>query len=637
MFRNFGFKHKIVLLVAAALLGFVVLSVVSSLRNERLTVDARRGQLVAAVQSAANIAAAYRERAASGEMPVDEAKKAAIDAIRLSRYGGADGRSEYFYIWTVDGATVMHPTHPEWTGQSMIGKLLDAEGGDSLKNLLDAVAASANGRAFSKAMFPRPGQTQALPKLQYGTRIDGWNWVVGSGVYMDDLDALVRSERLHDVMVALALLAVVAGAGWLVARSVLRQIGGDPAEAMRVMDEVASGNLAARLDRAAGGSLLDGLQTMIASLRRMIEQVHVSTESIRTAADEIAVGNLDLSQRTEETASNLQETAASLEQITGTVRQTADSARTANQLATTASDVAARGGGVVEEVVSTMGEINESSRRIADIIGTIDGIAFQTNILALNAAVEAARAGEQGRGFAVVASEVRSLAQRSADAAKEIKALIGTSVERVEAGSRLVQDAGESMREIVVSVQRVTDVIGEITAAANEQSSGIDQINVAVTQLDQMTQQNAALVEESAAAAESLKHQAVNLADVVGVFQVGESDEAGAAIARARESARQRPLRMADPGSASSTRALKSNAVASRRGTGTSVRAASGASRGASVPAASGAVGTKLAVAAASSAAGRARAGAVTTGATARDGAAQPAKAVAADDGWETF
>ncbi len=531
-----GFKHKIVLLVASALLGFAVLSVLSSLRNERLTADGRRGELVAAVQSAANIAFAYQARAASGAMSVEDAQKAAVEAIRLSRYGGADGRTEYFYIWTADGSTVMHPMRPEWTGQRMIGRLLDADGGDTLKRLLDAIAESPDGRAFSQAYFPKPGQTQAVPKLQYGMSVDGWNWVVGSGMYLDDLDALVHSQRTKDAVVALLLLAVVAGTGYGVGRSVLRQIGGDPIEAMRVMDQVAGGNLAARLERAAPGSLLDALQTMIGCLRRTIEQVHVSTESMRTAADEIAVGNLDLSQRTEETASNLQQTASSLEEITGTVRQTADSSRTANQLVTTASDAAAKGGEVVDQVVSTTGEIDESSRRIADIIGTIDGIAFQTNILALNAAVEAARAGEQGRGFAVVASEVRSLAQRSAEAAREIKALIGTSVERVEAGSRLVRDAGESMREIVVSVQRVTDIIGEITAASNEQSRGIDQINSAVAQLDQMTQQNAALVEESAAAAESLKHQATKLGETVGVFRVG--DPASVAIERARDSAK---------------------------------------------------------------------------------------------------
>ncbi|MCD6674786.1 MAG: methyl-accepting chemotaxis protein [Burkholderiaceae bacterium] len=612
MFRRLGFKHKILLLVATALLGFIVLSLVSSLRNERLAVDARHGELVTAVQSAVNIAAAYQARAASGAMPVEEAQKAAIEAIRLARYGGADGKTEYFYIWTVDGSTVMHPTHPEWTGQPMLGKLLDATGGDTLKRLLDAVAASPNGRAFAQAYFPRPGQTQAVPKLQYGTRVDGWNWVVGSGMYLDDLDALVQSQRVRDAATALVLLAIVAGMGWLVVRSVLRQIGGEPVEAMRVMDEVARGNLAARLDRAARGSLLDGLQTMIAALRKTIEQVHVSTESIRTAADEIAVGNLDLSQRTEETASNLQQTASSLEQITGAVRQTADSARTANQLASTASDVAARGGNVVEQVVATMGEIDESSRRIADIIGTIDGIAFQTNILALNAAVEAARAGEQGRGFAVVASEVRSLAQRSADAAKEIKDLIGTSVERVEAGSRLVRDAGESMSEIVVSVQRVTDIIGEITAAANEQSSGIDQINLAVTQLDQMTQQNAALVEESAAAAESLKQQATNLAAVVGVFQVDERepngarasarasrsseaatpDEARAAIARARDSAKRGAVRTVGVAPAARQHAPKARA-ASGGAAAAPRQAPAGTAAGTAAVGAAAAVGTE--------------------------------------------
>ncbi|MDE2276091.1 MAG: hypothetical protein KGK09_07320, partial [Burkholderiales bacterium] len=234
----------------------------------------------------------------------------------------------------------------------------------------------------------------------------------------------------------------------------------------------------------------------------------------------IASGNQDLSGRTEQTASNLQQAASSLEQLTGTVRQTADSARTANQLAASATTVAQRGGEVVSQVVSTMDEISASSRRIGDIIGTIDGIAFQTNILALNAAVEAARAGEQGRGFAVVASEVRSLAQRSAEAAREIKGLIGASVEKVESGSRLVADAGSTMGEIVASVQRVSDIIGEISAATGEQSTGIAQVNVAIAQLDQATQQNAALVEESAAAAESLRAQAATLTHVTERFQL---------------------------------------------------------------------------------------------------------------------
>ncbi|HYP32621.1 MAG TPA: methyl-accepting chemotaxis protein, partial [Burkholderiaceae bacterium] len=255
----------------------------------------------------------------------------------------------------------------------------------------------------------------------------------------------------------------------------------------------------------------------------VVGQVRLSSDSIATGSSEIASGNADLSQRTEAQAGNLQQTAASMEQLTGSVRANADTAGVANQLATEASAAAGRGGVAVNRVVETMNEIAASSRKIGDIIGVIDGIAFQTNILALNAAVEAARAGEQGRGFAVVAGEVRSLAQRSAEAAKEIKALIGASVDRVESGSRLVNDAGTTMTEIVASVQRVTDIIGEISAASTEQSQGIVEVKGAIGEVDQMTQQNAALVEQSAAAAESLKDQAARLAQVVSTFRLGEA------------------------------------------------------------------------------------------------------------------
>jgi methyl-accepting chemotaxis protein len=274
--------------------------------------------------------------------------------------------------------------------------------------------------------------------------------------------------------------------------------------------------------RDEAAELLRALSQMQESLRSIVGDVRGSADSIGTASREVASGNADLSTRTEQTASNLQQTASSMAQITATVRQSGDSAAQANQLAHSAASVAQRGGTVVAQVVATMDEINTSSKKIADIIGTIDGIAFQTNILALNAAVEAARAGEQGRGFAVVAAEVRSLAQRSAEAAREIKTLIGTSVDKVEAGSRLVGEAGSTMTEIVASVQRVTDIIGEISAAAGEQNQGIGQVNSAVNELDRMTQQNAALVEESAAAAESLREQAERLGNVVAAFQLGD-------------------------------------------------------------------------------------------------------------------
>ena len=262
------------------------------------------------------------------------------------------------------------------------------------------------------------------------------------------------------------------------------------------------------------------LQGVLGRIDRIVGDVQASAQNCNTASQEIASGNQDLSHRTERTASGLQQIASSMEQITGTVRQTADSARTANQLAASASDAAGRGGQVVSQVVATMDEISASSRQIGDIIGTIDGIAFQTNILALNAAVEAARAGEQGRGFAVVAGEVRSLAQRSAEAAREIKGLIGATVERVEQGTTLVDKAGTTMQEIVVSIGRVTDIMGEICSASAEQSAGVEQVGQAITQMDNATQQNAALVEQSAAAADSLKQQARSLLDTVAVFRL---------------------------------------------------------------------------------------------------------------------
>ncbi|MGA0609428.1 methyl-accepting chemotaxis protein [Caldimonas sp. KR1-144] len=329
-----------------------------------------------------------------------------------------------------------------------------------------------------------------------------------------------RTRQAHAMMLGATALAVALGA-WLtlaISRSITRPLH----ELQDAVAAWATGDLGSALGAHGRDELSQaqrGLNAMRASLVTLLGQVRRSADGVTTASTEIATGNQDLSARTEQTASNLQETAASMEQLTGTVKQTADSARTANQLASSASTSAAKGGEVVAQVVATMDEINASSKKIVDIIGVIDGIAFQTNILALNAAVEAARAGEQGRGFAVVASEVRSLAQRSADAAKEIKTLIGASVEKVDSGAKLVQDAGGAMNEIVASVRRVSDIIGEITAAAAEQSDGIGQVNSAVTNLDRMTQQNAALVEQGAAAAESLKEQAQRLQQAVAVFR----------------------------------------------------------------------------------------------------------------------
>jgi len=345
---------------------------------------------------------------------------------------------------------------------------------------------------------------------------------------LDTEDAAAAVERTFWTLTALIVLCALIGSilGLGLVRSVMRRLGGEPVYAAQIAQEVAKGNLAVRVQRREGDqtSVLANMDAMRANLAQLVSQVRQSSESIATGATQISSGNADLSQRTEEQAANVEETAASMEEMNSAVKQNLESVQMAGSLAGSASEAAARGGEVVGNVVSTMDAISASSRKIVDIIAVIDSIAFQTNILALNAAVEAARAGEQGRGFAVVASEVRALAQRSASAAKEIKQLISDSVGNVEAGSNLVGEAGSTMNDIVTQVRRVADLIAEIGAAAHEQGQGISQVGDAINQLDQTTQQNAALVEESAAAAHSLNSQAATLVKLVSVFRLAEDE-----------------------------------------------------------------------------------------------------------------
>ncbi len=344
----------------------------------------------------------------------------------------------------------------------------------------------------------------------------------------DRIEAQVRTLL---IMLTVGGVLVGIAIGVLLTRNLTRQLGGEPLDVAAAATAIAAGDLTTAIDtsRAKPGSVIDAMSNMQASLLKVVSSVRGSSDSIATGSSQISIGNADLSQRTEEQASNLQQTAASMEELSSTVMSNAETARQASGLAGAASEVATRGGIVVGQVVATMDEITQASRKIGDIIGVIDSIAFQTNILALNAAVEAARAGEQGRGFAVVASEVRNLAQRSAEAAKEIKLLIINSVEKVETGTRLVDEAGSTMGDIVAQVKRVADMINEISAATAEQTTGIGQINDAVMQLDQVTQQNAALVEESAAAADSLSQQASQLVQAVAVFNIGHSENHHAA------------------------------------------------------------------------------------------------------------
>jgi methyl-accepting chemotaxis protein len=387
--------------------------------------------------------------------------------------------------------------------------------------------------------------------------------------WLDSLDEMVVTEDkqsaiiadeaksafavARNLMLALGGFALLIGvvAALVITRSLLRQLGGEPDYAAQIASQIAAGDLASVIHTKAGDktSLLAEMKAMRDSLVNIVGQVRTGTDTISTASSEISGGNLDLSNRTEQQASSLEKTSTSMKELTTTVKQNADNAREANQLAATASEVARKGGVVVSEVVDTMSSINESSKKIVDIISVIDGIAFQTNILALNAAVEAARAGEQGRGFAVVAAEVRNLAQRSAAAAKEIKTLIGVSVEKVETGTKLVAQAGVTIDEVVASVKHVTDIIAEISAASQEQSTGIEAVNHAIIEMDGMTQQNAALVEEAAAAAQSLQDQASELAHVVSIFKLSAHDQPGQSRAAAKPPAPRvpAPVRVSSP------------------------------------------------------------------------------------------
>ena len=386
---------------------------------------------------------------------------------------------------------------------------------DELMNLRDQ-------RAIDAATMEQRIRTELLPAREvYFAAME--DFVAFERGVIDAAGNQIQDVKNSSSLWFLILGAIALGVGIFSALRLSQGITRPIADAVKLAETVASGDLTATVKASSKdeiGQLLQALGKMNDNLAKIVADVRHGTESIATSAGEIANGNLDLSSRTEEQASSLEETASAMEELTSTVKQNADNARQANQLAVSASSVAVQGGQVVNQVISTMGTITESSKRISDIIGVIDGIAFQTNILALNAAVEAARAGEQGRGFAVVASEVRNLAQRSANAAKEIKGLITDSVESVEAGSKLVAQAGATISEVVESVRRVTDIVSEISAASAEQSTGIEQINQAVVQMDEVTQQNAALVEEAAAASQAMQDQSNKLEQLVSVFKV---------------------------------------------------------------------------------------------------------------------
>ncbi|MES2103660.1 MAG: methyl-accepting chemotaxis protein [Pseudomonadota bacterium] len=520
------FQQKLWVPLICSLLCIFSVSIYDAIQTRNVRIEERSGDLTNIDDAALSIVKHFGDMATAGTLTKEQAQQQAMAAIKNLRYG-KDG---YVTIVNLDGVSLMNPFKAENDGKNMMD-FKDVQGNYLYR---DIVATGKNGSGFVNYVWARPGETEPVPKMSRVATYKPWEWSLVTGVYMDDIDIAFKRSLLQSAAVLAGVCVLLALIVSAVNRSLNRAIGGAPEYAAKVAAEIASNNLSISVDTKSGddSSLLFAMKTMQSNLADTIGEIRRSADTIATASSEIAAGNMDLSARTESQASSLEETAASMEELTSTVTQNADNAMQANQLVKSASDVAQQGGAVVSQVVQTMETINASATRIVDIISVIDGIAFQTNILALNAAVEAARAGEQGRGFAVVASEVRNLAHRSAAAAKEIKALIGDSVDSIAAGSALVAQAGTTMDQVVSSVSRVTAIMAEITAASSEQSTGIGHVNQAITEMDSVTQQNAALVEQAAAAAGSLQDQSARLAQLVSRFKL-DSDDTGAAAAPA--------------------------------------------------------------------------------------------------------
>jgi len=513
--RKMTLNRRLGSMIAVLWTGLILIGIAGVWQNRTSMIEDRKDRLVALVHEATSVAQHYYDASQQHAMSEEDAKKQAMQAIGILRYG-ADG---YYSINDSQSVMLMHPIKPQLVGKNL-ADFTDPAGNHLFLDIVKASRQEHGG--FVHYLWSKPGSEEPVSKLSYGLRFAPWDWDIVTGMYMDDVNAAFVSNIIHWAFIIAVLGALATVAMMLLLRSVRRGLGGDLEVAVETTQRIANGDLTMRIPvhQNDDTSLMAALSQMQAGLADAVARVRAGTENINVGASEIAAGNTDLSQRTEQQAAALVETASSMDEMTSNVKMNADSASQAAKLAEQAADVATRGSSVVDDVVRTMNEITSSSQKIGDIIGVIDGIAFQTNILALNAAVEAARAGEQGRGFAVVASEVRSLAQRSATAAKEIKALIESSTNTVDQGAALVANAGSTMGEIVQSVRRVNEILEEISHASREQSAGIEQVNRAVGEMDKVTQQNAALVEQAAAAAQSLKDQASVLREAISGFSL---------------------------------------------------------------------------------------------------------------------
>jgi len=504
-------SHRLILLVGAALLGMAMLGAYSLRNLHQALLHDREAQIVNMLKMGEHLIAHYHGEELAGRLTREQAQ---ADAKAALTQLNNDGKS-YYWARLPNGLNLVHP-NPKNIGVIAEGETMD--GRPDSQAYIEALSHSEVGLVSVKSR--RDGKLMA--KLNGIIAFQPWGWWLGTGFFNDDIERVFWQAAMQFLGFFLAALVVMLALGWRVIRAVLGALGGEPAYASEVTRRIAGRDLSQPVVLPAGGeaSLLGSIARMQQDLAGTVRQISGNAVAIAAASSQIAHGNLDLSARTEAQASALEQTAASMEELTGAVSHNAGNAQQASSLAGEASHLAEQGGVVVARMVDTMGAIGQSSARIADITSVIDSIAFQTNILALNAAVEAARAGEQGRGFAVVASEVRNLAQRSSQAAKEIKELIGTSVTQVAQGGELAGQAGEAMQHVVEGIARVSTLVQEISAATHEQSAGIAQVNQAIVSMDDVTQQNAALVEEAAAAAQAMQEQAHQLSELVREFRL---------------------------------------------------------------------------------------------------------------------
>ncbi|WP_081077924.1 methyl-accepting chemotaxis protein [Burkholderia pseudomultivorans] len=517
-----SFKQRLGLPLVLSLFCLMLLSVTDAYRNRDVRLEERKSDLVHATQIALATIEFYAKRADAGELSAEQAQKQAMDVIRGLRYGEAG--SGYFSIVNSKGVVLMYPFDASIQNKPL--SELNPKAAAIVQQQIDLAARTGSG--FQRFDYPKEtsGVTTDAPRIAYVDMYRPWDWVINTSLFVDDIDSAFQANLLQSLGILALIALVLSGIVVALNRGIARTIGGEPGDAVEIAGRIAANDFTAAIATAPDdrGSLLYSMKRMQANLSGAINGIKASADSIASAAAQISAGDLDLSRRTEMQAASLQETAASMAELSSRVGQNTDNVRQASQVAVQAVQSAERCNGVVSQVVEAMGSIDASSGRIAEIVGIIESIAFQTNILALNAAVEAARAGEQGRGFAVVASEVRSLAQRSSSASKEIRDLIHESVGRVRGGVELVNAAGTSMAEIMQAISRVTALMEEIAAASVEQGHGIDQVNQAVSEMDRATQHNAAYVEEVAAAAQSLDDQSKQLVAMISNFVVHEVD-----------------------------------------------------------------------------------------------------------------